>query len=195
MNVEGLGGRTSSLLIVKNGRMGEGHVKPGRGKPDSLETFTTTRVGQGGAGKPRIPKPQPTPPRVPSDTPGKDRPGDTPLGVLGPDGTRRRLVRGDSQGLWFEHTTMPGNLRLWEFDHENGVLSFNVRHTVWAMLGETNGHYTAKHDRQLMQLQEWLSFEVLSLLAQFPDKAEFDERRDLIGDRIKPYATAFILGK
>lgn len=186
--------RDALQRVIKNGRMGEGHVMPGRGRPDGLESMTTTRVGQGGVGKPRTPSATPTPPRQPGTAP-KDRPGDIPLGVIGPDGNRRRLVRGDSQGLWFEHTTMPGNLRLWEFDHLSGVLSFNVRHPVWVTLEETNGHHTAKHDRQLMQLQEWLSFEVLALLAQFPEKEQFDEMRVLIDERIKPYVSAFILNK
>lgn len=181
---------------VKFGRLGNGHVSPTSGKPNGLEPISSVRVGQGGAGVPRKPSDTPSkpkPPKAESNEGRKDRPGDTPFGTTGPRGTNRRLVRGDSQGLWYEHSDLATSSRLWEFDLELGVLTFNVRHPLWTRLDETNGKHIAKNKRWILHLQEWLTLQVLNLLVQYPDANDFDERRCIIDDQQKLYVEMFIV--
>ncbi|MFZ1300997.1 MAG: ATP-binding protein, partial [Candidatus Microsaccharimonas sp.] len=102
---------------VKFGRLGNGHSSPTSGKPDGIEPIPSVRIGQGGAGVPRKPTAVPQPPKAtePPKPKERDRPGDTPFGATGPRGTNRRLVQGDSQGLWYEHSDLATSSRLWEF--------------------------------------------------------------------------------
>lgn len=176
---------------VAIGRMGDGHVTPGSGRPTGQDEAATTRVGQGGAGVARVPSGKPHSPR--STEPGPDRPGDTPLGVMGPNGKRRRLVRGDSQGLWYEYSQLPANSHLWEFDMQQGVLTFNVRHPVWARLDETRGKHLARNAKWIMHLQEWLTLQVLLLISSYPESNDFEEHRSSVDDQIRPYVDMFIV--
>lgn len=177
---------------VKNGRLGGGHVKPGSGRVGGVEETPSVRVGQGGAGKPRIPGNAPQPPKPGAPGPAKDRPGDKPFGVIGPRGTNRQIIRGDSLGLWYEHSVLISNSRLWEFDLEMGILTFNVKHPIWTRLDETGGKHLLKNERQIMHLQEWLTLEVLMLLVHYPDVQDFDDNRSLIDDKIKLHVEMFI---
>lgn len=180
------------LSVVEFGRLGEGHLDPGvRGSKNADET-STIRSGQGGAGGtkssggnsggsgPRTRDPE-------------HRPGDVPVGAQGPNGNRRRLVKGDSKGLWFGFERMPGNTNLWEFDRMLGVLTINTRHAVWVRLDETGGKHLQKNARWIQQLLEWLAFEVLHLLVQFPEAEDFDHNRLLIDDKVKNYVEMFIV--
>jgi hypothetical protein len=182
--------------VVQFGRLGDGHLDPVKGKLDGHDDDASTRSGQGGAGKARTPGGSGRSGGTPTDEdrqkPAKDRPGDTPIGTLGTGGTRRQLVKGDSQGLWFDYDTMPGSSRLWEFDFQQGILTFNIRHPLWVMLDETNGKHTKKHDKWIMHLQEWVALEVLSLLMHFPKSDDFEQHRVLIDSQAKPYVELFI---
>jgi hypothetical protein len=179
---------------VKIGRLGEGHVAPAKGRPNGFEEEPSLRTGQGGAGTAKTPR-EHTEPRNPQEDP-KDRPGDMPTGALGPDGRERRLVRGDSEGLWFEYSPLFANSHLWEFNRETGVLTFNIKHPVWVSVDETNGRHTTKNARQVKELQEWLAHEVLRLLVAFPEVEEFEQRRgDVLDAKIKSHVEMFILRK
>lgn len=182
--------------VVEHGRLGSGHADPSRGEPDGFEDDSSLRTGQGGVGTPKTP-------REPGESGGSrssggergpDRPGDTPIGVTGPRGRKRQLVKGDSLGLWFEYSILPDSVRLWEFDFERGVLSFNVRHPIWVKLDETNGKHIAKNRRWIMHLQEWLALEVLHLLLQAQDPEDFEIVRDNLDRRIVHYVDMFIVG-
>lgn len=176
------------------GTHGEGHLDPSKGRVLNGETKeNVTRVGQGGAGKKRDNKnSKPASPRK-SDHNGVDRPRDTPLGVLGPNGQKRKVVRGDSQGLLYEYSTMTGNPRLWELDIDYGVLTFNVRHPVWSELDETKGKHTPRNDKMIMHLQEWLTLQTLLLLTKHNgDKELFEEHRSYIDEQVRLYVDMFI---
>ena len=176
---------------VNFGRLGNGHSTPAKGRPNGFEEVRSIRVGQGGAGTPRT-SAKPTPPRS-SSQPGKDRPGDTPFGATGPMGRPRRLVKGDSQGLWYEYSVLVGSSHLWEFDFELGILTFNIRHPLWVNLDETKGKHLARNAKWIMHLQEWITLQVLHLLVQCPEPDLFEDRRAFIDDQAKLYVEMFIV--
>jgi hypothetical protein len=182
----------AGLELIQYGRMGAGHSMPAKGRPNGMEEIGSTRVGQGGAGKSRTPGPKPQPPR-PAREPGKDRPGDAPFGVISSIGQNRRLVKGDSQGLWYEYSVLSGSSHLWEFDFQLGVLTFNIRHPLWVKLDETKGKHLAKNAKWILQLQEWVTMGVLHLLVECPSPDLFDDRRSFIDNQAKFYVEAFIL--
>ncbi len=179
------------MTAVEFGRLGEGHLDPNSGRPDGLDDETTIRTGQGGAGTSRTPGTGGGPSSERVRDP-KDRPGDKPIGARGPDGQRRRLVKGDSKGLWFGFESMPQSLDLWEFDRRIGVLVFNTRHPIWERLDETNGRTLLKNERWIQHLIEWLSVEVLHLLVHYPSEEEFLLNRSLVDNKIKHYVEMFI---
>jgi hypothetical protein len=181
---------------IKFGRLGNGHTSPTSGRPNGVEPISSVRVGQGGAGttrKPSVTPIKPSTPKVAGTERKADRPGDTPFGATGPRGSNRRIVQGDSQGLWYEHSDLTMSSRLWEFDLENGILTFNVRHPLWTRLDETKGKHLAKNTKWILHLQEWLTLQVLNLLVQYPDIEDFEERRSIVDDQIRLYIDMFIV--
>jgi hypothetical protein len=83
--------------------------------------------------------------------------------------------------------------RLWEFDAETGVLTFNVRHPTWVRLDETDGKRTARNDRQIMHLQEWLTLKLLLILSRHDEPDfDFDIARIPVDNEVKYYAEMFI---
>ena len=180
---------------VAKGRLGSGHLDPETGKRGDTEGDNSIRSGQGGAG---VERKKGTGDHNPSgggrQREPKDRPGDTPNGVMGPRGKRRQLVTGDSQGLWFEYSWSDNTHRLWEFDFTSGILTFNVRHWIWVKLDESKGgKHTPKNDRWIMALQEWLTLEVLTLLGRYSDVDEFEHNRDMLDSKIDPFVELFII--
>jgi hypothetical protein len=180
------------LSAVEFGRLGTGHLDPevrGRKGEDDGPTIrsgqgrkgTGTRSGTGSSSGGERQRPP------------KHRPGDLPVGAQGPGGNRRRVVKGDSKGLWFGFEPMPGNTNLWEFDRKVGALVTNTRHPIWVKLDETNGKHLQKNARWIQLLLEWLAFEVLHLLVQFPEQDDFEQNRSLIDDRVKNYVEMFIV--
>lgn len=108
-------------------------------------------------------------------------PGDT-----GGGGKNPTTVNGSSQGLTFRYDEMLGNSHLWEFEFRTGTLVLNIRHPLWTSLDETDGKHTARNDRWLMGLQEFLGVQLLTVLAHFPTEDELDKYRTLIDMTIKP---------
>lgn len=183
---------------IEAGRLGNGHLDPEAGKVNGPETESSTRTGQGGAGKKR---------EGGDGTGGgsggertrdpKDRPGDTPFGTLGnPRGGNRRprqIVKGDSKGLWFEFTPLTNSVRLWEFDFQLGILTFNTRHKLWLALSETNGKVLAKNDKMIMHLQEWLALQVVHMVVCHSDPESFEQHRSYIDNQVKHYVDLFVV--
>ncbi len=184
---------TSLKEAVTFGRLGDGHVDPENGETDGLDDDPSLRTGPGAVGQPK-PRKGGTPRGEPQSE-GKDRPGDIPTGVHGPRGRRRQLVKDDSQGLWFAHDWIEGSSRLWEFDFEMGVLTFNVRHPIWVGLDETKGKHLKRNDEMIMLLQEWLALEVLTLLTRYQDPDELELNREILDTKIRPYVELFISSK
>ncbi len=122
------------------------------------------------------------------ERPTKPHPG-------GSGGTKKGSVSASSQGLSFRYDELAGNAHLWEFESSTGTLVLNIRHPDWVKLDETNGRHTARNDRWIMHLQEWLAIELLTLLAHFPTDAELDTYRTLIDNKIRPTIELHILGK
>lgn len=183
---------------IEAGRMGSGHLDPEVGKVNGPEDESSTRTGQGGAGKAR---------EAGGGEGGgssggersrdpKDRPGDTPFGTVGnPRGGGRRprqIVKGDSKGLWFEFSPLTNSVRLWEFDFGLGILTFNTRHKLWLALSETNGKVLAKNDKMIMHLQEWLALQVVHMVVSHPDTESFEQHREYIDNQVKHYIDLFI---
>lgn len=139
-----------------------------------------------------------------------DEGGDKP-GTRGGDGSRptkpqpagsgdsgaksRASVHGASQGLSFSYDELSGNMRLWEFEFQTGTLILNIRHPIWVKLDETKGKHTARNDKWIMHLQEWLALELLNLLVNYSSVEDLEANRELIDRRIDPYVEIFILGK
>lgn len=152
----------------------EGGEKPGTRGGD----------GTGGGGEPRGGSGE-------GKHPTKPRPGGS-----GDSGDKSRAsVHGASQGLSFSYDELPGNMRLWEFDFQTGTLILNIRHPVWVKLDETKGKHTARNDKWIMHLQEWLALELLNLLVSYSSAEDLEANRELIDRRIDPYVEIFILGK
>lgn len=181
------------LSAVEFGRLGTGHLDPNGRHGKGPEDTPTIRSGQGGAGGTKT--------RGSGSGSGggerkrdpKHRPGDVPVGAQGPGGTRRTVIKGDSKGLWFGFEQLPGNSKLWEFDRTMGILAINTRHPLWHRLDDTNGKHLKKNAKWIQQLLEWLAFEVLHLLVQFPDADEFELNRSIIDDKVKNYVEMFIV--
>jgi hypothetical protein len=180
------------LASVEFGRLGVGHLDPEKGRPDGPDDETTLRTGQGGQGVPKTPG-SGNGSGATGVHPPKDRPGDKPIGARGPSGQKRRLVKGDSKGLWFGFEQMPANMQLWEFDRRLGVLVINTVNPIWARLDETNGRHLAKNAKWIQHLLEYLAIEVLHMLRHFPDEDDFELNRSLVDDKIKPYVEMFIV--
>ncbi|HEU4914452.1 MAG TPA: ATP-binding protein [Candidatus Saccharimonadales bacterium] len=132
-------------------------------------------------------RPKPGDPRQRSDSP-RERV------VANPPKPRERNPRHQPQGvtLQFAYEMLPQSNRLWEFTLD-GVLTFNVRHPVWVKLDETGGKHTARNDRQIMHLQEWLAFKLLLLLEQYDDPGfELEVARTSVDKEVRYYAEMFI---
>lgn len=107
-------------------------------------------------------------------------------------------TKGNSRkgSLKFAYEMMEGSSYLWVFDPNTGVLTFNIRHPVWVKLDETHGKHTAKHDKQIMHLQEWLALKLVLLLVRHGSfDFEFDVERVAIDLEAPHYVRHFILGK
>ncbi len=124
------------------------------------------------------------------DKPKKRVVADPPESKPRPHDPRERPL---SFTLRFAYEVLPHSTRLWEFDAETGVLTFNVRHPTWAKLDETKGKHTSSNDRQIMHLQEWLTLKLLLILArrEEPDY-DFELARLPVDEESKLYVTWFI---
>lgn len=140
------------VKAFKIGTIGVGHFEPGRvGKQQEQPTITTT----GGVTKPNRAERRRKKFGKPLPLPKTDHPGHTPFTVGGPEGRRRRFVRGHSTGLQFSYEEMPGKNDLWELDTKYGVLRFNTRHPLWEQ--------AEKKDSVLIRFQEHIAIRALAV--------------------------------
>lgn len=166
------------------GRLGTGHVDPATGRPGDFQDKTSIRTGQGGAGKPRVPRDKPTGGTGTGEKDRErdpDRPGDLPLGVIGPRGQRRQLVKHDSIGLQIAHEPLDST-NLWELDMVNGILIFNVTHRLWERCESRTAW--------VLHLQDWVIYEVLHLLIYPSD--QFEVLREAAERKSRCYVEQFI---
>lgn len=95
--------------------------------------------------------------------------------------------------LSFAYELLEHSSRLWEFEIETGVLTFNVRHPIWVSLDETKGRHTTRHDRQIMHLQEWLSLQLLLLLMHYDEPGfSLEVARRSVDEQLGYYPQMFI---
>lgn len=157
------------------GSIGSGHNElPSSGDMDERGL----RSGQGGTGKPRNRSGQ-TKPRDPSKPKQPERTGDKPGVSFGPEGQHRKVVRDSSTGISICHEILPGSDRLWEIDAESAMIYINVRHPVFLLVEHA--------DTYVLQLQEWIVLQALSLL-MFPVNS-----RELLHDYADSYAREFVV--
>lgn len=152
-NMLTLPGFESLMGIVKKfkfGTIGPGHAGFEATKKKQEQKTLSTDGGSGGEKQKKKEGKGP-------ETPKKDHPGHVPGTVSGPRGARRKIVRGHSTGLQFAYEEMPGESTLWKFDDEYGILSFNVRHPLWAD--------AEKSDAVLVRFQEHIAIEALHIHA------------------------------
>ena len=122
----------------------------------------------------------PSPTNGGGGTPSEDsdhekKEGHIPLTAQGPKGRRRTIVRDDSVGLQFCYEGLETSNQLFELDTKRGILTFNVRHPLWAR-AEIGG------DRGLMQFQE-----MIAIFALTNETCPAEQRRI-----IEPFFTDFM---
>lgn len=96
--------------------------------------------------------------------------------------------------LRYAYEVLRGSKRLWEFDDETGVMTFNVRHPIWESLDQgANGRRTKRNDQQIMHLQEWLTLKLLLILVRNSEPDfDFQLARQPVDEEVKLYAAMFI---
>ncbi|HYD93071.1 MAG TPA: ATP-binding protein [Candidatus Paceibacterota bacterium] len=133
--------RKGTIDTFRYGTVGAGHTNPedrkivGTQENPSLSTVASARKrGEGGESHGNEP-------------PEREHAGHIPFTAAGPRGQQRRVVKGGSRGLQFDHTAMRSDGPLAVLDAGNGIIFFNVEHPAWVAASEAG-------DRELMQLQE-----------------------------------------
>lgn len=168
------------------GRLGSGHVTPADGSVNGPQDETSVRTGQGGAGKERTPSGEHNGKGnragLPDEERNPDRPGDVPVGVIGPRGQRRKLIKHDSIGLQLAYEPLE-TTRLWELDANLGILYLNTSNRLWERC--------ESRDSYLLQLTDWVIFQVLHLLVLPTDQLEM--AREFVDHQVKAYVELYIL--
>lgn len=142
------------LSVVQSfgqGTIGDGHAAVSKAKMGGKQDEAALSL-DGNPGKHREPKTEADTPRTP---PEREYPEHHPMSVLGPEGTRRTVVKRNSLGLQFSHDEMRGSNLLWSLDMKCGILSFNIRHPLWRAC--------EKRDRDILRLQEFCCIQALTL--------------------------------
>jgi hypothetical protein len=142
-----------SMLLGRStfGTQGSGHA-PTPGKDAGEQEDRSRRVD----GQPREPGKKKHSRRESggSQTP---REPDAPTTVVGPEGTRRKVVRDDSLGLQFSFYPNTSD-RIWELIPDEGRLNFNAAHPGWATCEDHS-------DATVRQLIETVTIHALSAYA------------------------------
>ena len=112
--------------------------------------------------------------------------------VVDPKEPSRRQGQRTGGFLTFAYELLRGSARLWEYDHETGVLTLNIRHYLWGRVDKT-GKQNPKTDKQLMHLQEWLALKLLLLLGTGIKPSEIDLHRLSIDQELEYYIEVFVL--
>lgn len=136
--------RQQTIGSFRNGTVGEGHFSPDdnsvlREQDGTSQSVTAAKQksrnvnGSGGGHS--------------NEEPDKERVEHHPFTAAGPQGQTRKVVRGNSRGLQFDHVALRVEGPLWVLEPKNGTLFFNVEHPDWVAASNSG-------DRELMQLQE-----------------------------------------
>ncbi len=94
--------------------------------------------------------------------------------------------------LRFAYEAIPGFAHLWQYDWDAATIVFNIMHPIWVMLDETDGKRTTRHDKQIMHLQLFVGLEIIMMLADAGDRDEFEDARNELDKRVRPYARTII---
>ena len=96
--------------------------------------------------------------------------------------------------LQFAYELLGANEHLWEFDAESGVLTFNILHPIWRKVDETDGKHTPRNDNMVMALQEWLVFELLTIMTHHEEPGfSFESaHRWLDDEKVDGYVDLFV---
>ena len=81
---------------------------------------------------------------------------------------------------------------MWQYDWDAATIVFNIMHPIWVMLDETDGKRTTLHDKQIMHLQLFVGLEIIMMLADAGDRDEFEDARNELDKRVRPYARTII---
>jgi hypothetical protein len=106
--------------------------------------------------------------------------------------TRPRATSTGTIHISFVYEKMSLSLDLFSFDPSTGVMTFNVLHSTWVSVDETDGKHTAANDRQVRAIQEWLTFKVLLALSEHGIE-ELGEHTAAIMREAKSYVPLFIM--
>ncbi len=87
---------------------------------------------------------------------------DHPFTTMGPEGTRRTVVKGHSTGLQIQYIVAPGKNYFWQFHTISGILEFNVAHPLWQKAEMAKG-------KTVILLQQHVALNALRI-ETFPDK-------------------------
>lgn len=158
---------------IRLGTIGAGHSRP---DPDRVigKSERTSMTTRGGAGKKRPPYNRDS--SVKRSKPEREYTGHKPGSVFGPDGNSRMVVEGNSVGVHFEYRTFETEFRLWFFNPESGVLSFNIRHPSW--------NECESSDWKLMRLQEHIALNAL-LIEEFREQSPiYEQQREIFDDSL-----------
>ncbi len=97
---------------------------------------------------------------TPNHGSGQSHPGHMPLTVSGPNGNKRKVVKGHSTGLQIAYEELPGNDHHWEIDPESGTITFNIRSDIWAKMEPV--------DRNLILYLQYCVIKALEMLLEPP---------------------------
>lgn len=107
--------------------------------------------------KPKDPKGKTDTHKPPDDT-KEPKPRRRHFNLTDENGTEKKIVEMDGFGIIFAHEELANLEKLWIFDKELGLLTFNVRHGIWQKVNTK--------DRWICALQEHVTIAILNLLSQ-----------------------------
>jgi hypothetical protein len=131
--------------LFQCGTVGIGHTDPKKKALQGVQEETVLAL-QGGALKERAGK-NPDGERQKAE---REKTNHVPLGVQGPLGEKRRLVKSNSIGLQYAYDSTGGRSSLWWMNLNEGVLVFNIRHPLWVICDEKDWHIKALQEHITM---------------------------------------------
>jgi hypothetical protein len=108
--------------------------------------------------------------------PSTPRDSHVPTTVVGPEGTKRKVVRNDSLGLQFSYYPSSSD-KLWDLFPQEGRLNFNVAHPDWAACEDDS-------DAAVQRLQELITIHALVLYSY--DSEDWGAWRELLDLTVHP---------
>ncbi len=100
-------------------------------------------------------------------------------------------TRRGSFSLSFAYEMLSGSTRLWEYDHQEGVITFNIRHPLWVKVD--SGKQSPKTDRRVVHTQSFIGFKIIFWLATHEDPGALELHRYLLDQEVEYYIEGFVL--